>query len=121
MADIYTLHTTTAFNAATEALKGAAIPTLNAGAMLIWFTPASSYDGTANFEVSPDNGTTWFAIEMQSAAASATKASTLASPGATVMYIVNTPSDALFRVRLSGGTQGTLTVKAKRSNAVLGR
>lgn len=117
MADVYTLHTAQAFGAA----NGTAIPTQNSVGMMVWFTPAAAYDGTANFEVSPNDGTTWFAIEMQSAAASATKATTVASPGATILYIAAVPTNCLFRVRLSGGTVGTLTVYAKRSNAVVAR
>ena len=117
MASIYTLQNAQAFGAAV----GTAIPTQNSVGMSVWFVPASAYDGTANFEVSPDNGTTWFAIEMQSAAASATKATTVASPAATTLYIAAVPTDCLFRVRLSGGTVGTLTVYAKHSNAVTAR
>lgn len=112
MLPVDTLQNAVAYNASD--LNGTAIGVSNHPAVLVWFTPAGSYDGTANFEVSPDGATTFFAVEAQSLAASATKASTVASPGATTAYLVYVPSMTDFRVRMSGGTQGSLTVKAIR-------
>lgn len=116
---VQVLQTATAYNASD--LTGVAISTLNAGAILVWFTPAASYDGVANFEVSPNGGTTWFGVESQSLATSATKASTVSSPGAVILYTIAVPSGCLFRVRMSGGTQGSLTVSALTVNQLVAR
>lgn len=107
-----TLHDETAYDAAAEALAGGNIETLNYPVVLVWFTPADSYDGTATFEMSPDDGVTWFAIDGRALSTIETPINAVASPAATVLYGVPVPAGCRFRVALSGGTQGALTVTA---------
>jgi hypothetical protein len=112
MAEVQTLHSAVAYNAAAAALDGAAIQTLNYTTMLVWFTPASSYDGTATFKVSPDGGTTYFTIDGYLVSTIETPLNAVASPAATALYAVPVPANAWFRVVMSGGSQGALTTKA---------
>lgn len=114
MADVKTLHSATAYND-TPNLAGKTLDIGNAPVVLVWFVPAASYDGTANLEISPDDGATWFAVDGRALSALETYTNAIASPAATAAYVVSVPADCLFRVRLSGGTQGTLTVKAART------
>lgn len=115
MATVETLHSSTAYDADADDLNGASLETNNFTCALVWFTPGSSYDGTATFQVSPDDGATWFAIDGYAASTIETPINAVASPGATTLYLVPVPTDCLFRVQMSGGTQGTLTVEAARS------
>lgn len=114
MVEVTTLQSAVAYNASD--LNGAAIETLNTPAMLVWFTPAGSYDGTATFYVSPDGGATYFAVDGRAASTIETPLNAVATPTATVLYIVPVPSGCLFRVVMSGGTQGSLSVFAARSH-----
>lgn len=113
MSAVLTLQSATTFNAAN--LNGTAIATQKFPAVLVWFTPGASYDGTANLEISPDDGATWFPIDGYAVSVIETPLNTVASPAAATLYVVLVPADCLFRVRMSGGTQGTLTVEAKRT------
>jgi hypothetical protein len=108
--DVVTLQNETAYNAAT--LTGTAYPTGSQNTALVWFTLGGSYDGTATFETSPDGGTSWFGIQAEALSAIGTYVSSLAPPTATPLYRIRVPAYTLLRVRMSGGTQGTLTVKA---------
>lgn len=111
MASNITLHLATAYDASD--LNGLAIPTERFPAVLVWFTP-SSYDGTAYFEISPDDGATWFAASGYATDDVFTMITSVASPVATTLYVVLVPSDNDFRVRLAGGSAGTLTVEAMK-------
>lgn len=114
MSEVIILHSATAFNAAADVLLGADVEVGTYPAVLVWFTPGGSYDGTATFQVSPDDGSTWFAIDGRAISTIETPINALASPGATTLYIIPVPSGCRFRVAMSGGTQGTLTVEAAR-------
>jgi hypothetical protein len=115
---IYTLHSATAYNASAALLDGSSIPAINHPLVIIWFTPAGSYDGTANLEISP-NDTTWFAIDGAAVDDLATPTSAIASPAATKLYRVQVPSLCSLRVRMSGGTQGSLSVFARQAQGIL--
>lgn len=115
MLESITLHDATAYNAAAGALAGDTVETLNHPAMLVWFAPAGSYDGTATFQVSPDDGTTWFAVDGRALSVIETPVNAVATPVASVLYVVPVPAGCLFRVSMSGGTQGALSVLAART------
>ena len=110
-----TLHAATAFDAAADALKGEVIETDGAPNPLVWFAPADAYDGTATFEISPDGGTTWCPIDGYAVSAIETPINAVASPVANVLYVVPVPVGCQFRVRMSGGSVGSLTVKLVRA------
>lgn len=113
MPNTQTLHTATAFDAAASALAGATFNVAQYAAVLVWFDPGGSYDGTALFEVSPDAGTTWFPIDGEALNDRAVPIPSVASPTDAVLYRISVPSFNQFRVRMSGGSQGTLTVYAQ--------
>jgi hypothetical protein len=103
---IQTLQDAVAYNAGT--LTGSSILAHNT--VIVWFAPVDSYDGTVNFEVSVD-GTTFFpalATNLSTGAA----ATTVASPASDVLYAVAVPAQCQLRARMSGGTQGSLSVSA---------
>jgi len=108
--DAVTLQDATAYNAST--LTGTTLPTRLFNTALVWFTLGASYDGTATFEISPDNGTTWFGIQAEALSAIGTYVSALAPPTATPLYRIRVPATSVLRVRMSGGSVGTLTVQA---------
>lgn len=108
--DVVTLQSAVAYNASN--LNGSTAATVLFNTALVWFTPASSYDGTATFEISPNGGTTWFGIQAEALSAIGTYLSSVASPTATVLYRIRVPAYSVLRVRMSDGTQGSLTVKA---------
>lgn len=114
MASRTILQSAVAYNAAD--LNGQAVETTNATAMLVWFTPTGSYNGSAIFEVSPDDGATWFPIDGRLISTVETPTNTVASPAATDLYVVSVPTYCMFRVRMSGGSQGGLTVRAAPSH-----
>lgn len=107
---VFTLHDATAYNATTALLKGTTqvIPDFNV--VWVWFAPTGSYDGTVTFEISPDGGTTWFGAQGSTTATLATLVATVASPVAATSYLVYVPAWSNFRARMSGGTQGALSV-----------
>lgn len=105
-----TLQSAVAYDAAD--LNGETLDTQHFNAVQVWFTPAGSYDGTATFQVSPDAEATWFTIDGRLASTIETPLNAVASPAATGLYIVPVPSRCRFRVVMSGGTQGALTVEA---------
>lgn len=80
--------------------------------MLVWFTPTGSYDGTATFQISPDDGVTWFVIDGRLISEIETPINAINTPAANALYTVVVPTNCLFRVQMSGGTQGALTVRA---------
>lgn len=109
---ILTLQNNIAFNASD--LTGTTVNFRNYNAALVWFVPASSYDGTANFEISPDAGATWFGTTAYyTADASRTLVASIATPVSTRLYVCAGSENSVLRVRMSGGSQGSLTVKAK--------
>lgn len=112
MSSVLTLHSATAYNAAAAVLEGLVVDTGTHPAIAVWFTPAGSYDGTATFQISPDSGTTWFAIDGYAASVIETPVNAVATPVATTLYLIPVPAHFQFRVLMSGGTQGTLTVEA---------
>ncbi len=114
MASNIILHDGTAYNASAALLKGVEIKTERFPAVLVWFTPAASYDGTVYFEISPDNGTTWFETSAYLTDSIFAMVTSVATPVATDLYVVLVPSDNQFRVRMSGGTQGSLTVESQK-------
>ena len=114
MASNITLHDGTAFDASAATLKGAEIQTERFPAVLVWFTPAASYDGTVYFEISPDDGTTWFETSAYITDSVFVLVTSVAAPVATDLYVALVPSDNVFRVRMSGGSQGSLTVEAQK-------
>ena len=104
----FTFQNATNFNAAS--LTGNQLSTGNNSSIMLWFTPASSYDGSIAFQFSPDGGTTWFALPFYDVtSAIGTALYTLASPGASKAYVAAIPTNAIVRLLMSGGTQGTLT------------
>lgn len=105
-----TLHSTTATNSDATTLKGLTVVPGGHNAIILWFGPLSSYDGTVNYEYSPNGGTDWYAIEARDVAAIGTATTTFATPTTTASRIVVLPAGVVFRTRLSGGTQGTLSV-----------
>lgn len=115
MSDIETLHDATAYNAAAGVLNGNTLIGRNDHYALVWFAATGSYDGTANFEISPDGGATWYATEGEAFGAFGTLLSTVASPAAATLYRFPLPSESEFRVRMSGGSQGALSVFARRA------
>ena len=114
MASNIILHQGTAFDASATLLKGAETQTERFPAVLVWFTPAASYDGTVYFEISPDGGTTWFETSAYITDSIFTMVTSVIAPIATDLYVALVPSDNIFRVRMSGGTQGTLTVESQK-------
>lgn len=110
---IYTLHDNTAFNAAADVLNGEGLPVPSFNAIWLWFTPAGGYDGSVNFEVSPDGGTTWHTIQGFDIANKATLITSVASPDPTDSILVHVPYYSNFRARMSGGAAGSLTVYAR--------
>ena len=113
MPNTQTLHTTTAFNAAASALAGSALSVSQFDAVLVWFEIGGAYDGTAIFEISPDAGVTWFPIDGEALNDRNVPIPSVASPGEATLYRVSVPSLTQFRVRMNGGSQGTLTVYAQ--------
>ncbi len=107
------LHTNTAYNAASDALNGEVVIADSAIAVMVWFD-TTSYNGTANFEVSPDE-ISWFPLSGFAMDAQTTLISSLATPGETKLYLFQVPAYCRFRVKLSGGSAGSLTVKARLS------
>ena len=79
----------------------------------LWFIPGGSYDGTVNFEISPDGGVTWFPVQGFQPNAQSTLATNVASPTTSISFMIHVPDYSHFRARMSGGSQGTLTVKAR--------
>jgi len=104
------LHNATAYNAGTEALKGQTLAVGSAKAAVIQFAAAGGYDGAVTVEISPDAGTTWFGIQAESLAAVGTYVSSITS--FTSEYRVLVPANVDLRVRMSGGSTGSLTVDA---------
>lgn len=102
------LHNATAYNAGTEALKGQTLAVGSAKAAVIQFAAAGGYDGAVTVEISPDAGTTWFALQAESLAALGTYVSSITS--FTPAYRVIVPSQVQLRCRMSGGSTGSLTV-----------
>lgn len=100
------LHNATAFDAAD--LNGSTIAITDAA--LFWLVPADDYDGIVNFEISPDSGTTWFGVEAQDLT-SKSKESLVSPPRAGRIYQISIPGT--FRLRMSGGTQGSLSAYAE--------
>jgi hypothetical protein len=105
---IHTLQDNTAYNA--SSLNGSIKKVSDFKAVWVWFTPVGGYDGTVHFEISPDGGTTWFATSAYDPSDRTTAVTTVASPVANESYIVPMPSYSHVRVRMSGGTAGSLTV-----------
>lgn len=116
MSDVIFLHNATAYNAATDALKGVEILVGNFSKVQLWFSPSGSYNGTANFEMSPDSGTNWYPVGANISGSTASPVNTVATPTGANLYIVTVPTSVLFRVRMSGGSQGALTVLARGAN-----
>lgn len=105
------LQNATAYNA--SVLTGTVKAVSNDGIVWVWFTPTGSYDGTVNFEISPNGGTNWFPTQASATGTVATLVTTVASPVAATSYFVHVPAFCNFRARMSGGTQGALTIKGK--------
>ena len=106
---IYTFHDSSAYNASD--LNGAHHNSQSYDVAVIWAVPASSYDGVLNFELSPDNGTTWLSAEVSKIEDSTDLASTFTFSGsATEGFIMILPEAFKIRVRLSGGTAGSVSV-----------
>jgi hypothetical protein len=82
----------------------------------VWFEPENSYNGTVFFETSPDGCVTWFPIQGVSSAVLDVLVDSVATPTSGVYYIVYVPSWCHFRVRMEGGTQGSLSAFGKMSN-----
>lgn len=112
---VFTLHDNTAFDAATEALKGRMLTTQAYQIAWCWFTP-TAYNGTVNFELSPDGGVTWFPTEAFALSNRGTKITTLPSPTNGVVYGIILPQIATVRLRMSGGSAGTLIAKCRLSD-----
>lgn len=110
---IFQLHEETAFNADAETLEGKPQLVSDYQAVWLWFVPADSYDGTVFFEISPDGGETWFAVQGYQPDARTTLISNLASPDTDDGVIIPMPDFSHFRARMNGGSQGSLTVNAR--------
>jgi len=113
MSDIITLQDNTAFDAAD--LNGTPVATKLYQAWLIWFD-TTLYDGTATWEFSPDGGTTWLGIEAVALSNSTTLVTSKASPADTDAYLIHVPSHGALRVRMSGGSAGSLYVYGRGVN-----
>lgn len=111
---VFTLHDTTAFNAspATE-LDGKAQLVSDYQAIWLWFEPANGYDGTVTFQISPDGGTTWFAVQGYKPDARTVLIASIASPTTSDSVVIPMPDHSHFRAVMSGGSAGTLSVYAR--------
>ena len=110
MASTLVLQDTVPFDASD--LNGTAAPTERYYHMLVWFS-ASAYDGVATPEISPDDGDTWFNLvwsTLDNLDSIRNNTDTFDD-----IYIAEIPSDCLFRVRMSGGSAGSLSVSAQGS------
>lgn len=113
--DILTLHTAAAVGAA----NGTPAPIGEEAGLILWFVPASAYDGVVTFEFSPDNETTWYPARGYPLGTGVGVLS-ITSPLVTSIFYIPLPSTTSFRARLSGGTVGTVTVKARRTRQISG-
>lgn len=113
MSAITTLQNATAYNASASALKGVTLEPGRDPEVSLWFVPAGTYDGTVTFQISTDDGATWFAIDGRDSSIIETPVNAVTSPAATKVYIIPVPSDCMFRALMSGGTQGSLTAYAR--------
>lgn len=110
---IFQLHDGTAYNASTTLLAGKYQLVSDYKAIWVWFVPAGSYDGTVNFETSPDGGATWFSIQGFATDDVGTLVTSVAAPVSTDSYMIYTPTYSHFRARMSGGTTGSLSAYAR--------
>jgi hypothetical protein len=111
---VYTLQDDTAFDA--DPLTGSPLVVSEYDVVWIWFVPVGGFDGVVNPEISPDGGETWFPIQGVESGDLATLVGTITAPDGTNSYIYYMPSWAMFRTRLSGGSAGSVTVKARLTN-----
>ena len=84
----------------------------NSAAILL----SGTYSLTLVFEVSDDNATTWFPVQVAAANSNVTTASH-SSANATIAYELNTSNYSRLRVRASAYTSGTLNVVLLASDA----
>jgi len=112
---IYTFHNNTAYNASSTALKGEDFNTQSYDHAIIWVVPTGNYDGTINFEVSPDGGDTWLAIDARELDDITANLSTWTIDGTNTVSGVSIKLPHIFqiRARLSDGTAGNVTVKGR--------
>lgn len=113
---VYTLHDDTAYDAAGALLDGESLPIAQSNVVWLWFVALGSYDGDVDFEISPDGGVTWFPASGSLDTSFGTFVNGVSSPVDSASYFIYTPSWCQFRARMSGGTQGSLTVYAKMTN-----
>jgi len=91
-------------------LNGMLLSNGNFNAVWVWFETLEGYDGTVNFETSPD-GEVWFPIEGFEMGDQATiNASVTPSDGTS--YVIPVLRNTYFRARLSGGTEGAISAYA---------
>ena len=108
---VFNLHEETPFNGtADKPLAGKTQLVSAYDAVWLWFTPDGGYDGTVVFEISPDGGVTWFAVQGYQPDARTTLITSLANPAVTDSVIIPMPSHSHIRARMSAGSQGTLSV-----------
>lgn len=110
--EVRLLHDQTSFDDSADDLLGASVNTESHQGALVWFSVGGSYNGTVHFEASPDGGVRWFPIYTEPLSDPSTGL-TSATPTEDELYITPLPHIMEYRVRMEGGTQGSLTVHAR--------
>lgn len=114
---IYTFHDETPYNGSLEKpLEGDVFSNQSYESVLAWFVPAGGYDGVVTPEISPDGGTTWLNTDFRFLNNLSNRANSLdfsALGASTVAITFVMPEVFDVRMRLSGGSTGTITIKAR--------
>ncbi len=106
---VFNIHDATEFDADSAILNGSTHKVSENNSVWVWFE-SDSYDGTVYFEVSPNGGDHWFPIQGFELNDFSTLVVSVASPADADSYVIRVPTYSTVRIRMSGGTTGTLSV-----------